>query len=580
MHREKKHKGIAASQGISIGKAYLYARKQVNINTMNISDGEVITEINLLNNAIEVSLKELNKIYMISVERIGEKNSKIFEAQIEILKDNIFLDGVLNRIKTENRSAGFVFNDEIEKLGQIFLKSDNTYMHERYADIMDVKNRVIRNMKRDKLVSKVEENAIIFAHELTPADTILFSRRKVRGYATDTGGVTSHTAIISRALRVPSVVGLKMISRQIDSGDTVIIDGYEGVIIVNPHEKTIETYRNKMEEYKHHDLLLEKVINKPCETADKKRVEITANIEFIEETEFLQNCGDCGIGLYRTEHLYMEKGDFPSIGEQIEDYTHISNITFPKKVTIRTYDLGGDKIYKDNNYKELNPYLGWRGIRMCLDKIDIFKAQLEALLISSTKKNIKIMLPMITSVDEVRETRRILKEVKKELDSRGVFYDKNIPLGIMLEVPSAFILADELAKESDFFSIGTNDLTQYILAVDRGNDFIANLYQQFHPAVIRALDKIVQGAHNNKIKVSICGEMASVPLATPLLIGLGLDELSVLPSMFSEIKQIVRATKYSDAKILVEELLTLPTEKQIRSQLTEFFDKNIKPQII
>ncbi len=580
MHREKIHKGIAASQGISIGKAYLYARKQVNINTMNISDEEVKAEIVLLENSIEVSLKELSKIYNISVERIGEKNSKIFEAQIEIIKDKIFLDSVLNRIKTENRSAGFVFNDETEKLGQIFLKSENTYMHERYADIMDVKNRVIRNMKRDKLVSKVEENAIIFAHELTPADTILFSRRKVQGYATDTGGITSHTAIISRALRVPSVVGLKMISRQIASGDTVIVDGFEGVVIVNPTEQTIANYTKKQEEYKNHELLLVNVLHKPCETLDKKRVEITANIEFIEETEFLQNCGDCGIGLYRTEHLYMEKGDFPSIGEQIEDYTHISNITFPKKVTIRTYDLGGDKIYKDNNYKELNPYLGWRGIRMCLDKKDIFKEQLEALLISSVKKNIKIMLPMIASVDEVKETKKLLKEVKKDLDGKGVFYDKNISLGIMIEVPSAVLMAEELAKEVDFFSIGTNDLTQYILAVDRGNDFIANLYQQFHPAVIRALSKVVEAGHNHKIKVSICGEMASVPLAAPLLIGLGLDELSVLPSMFTEIKQTVRAIKYTEAKELVAELLTLPTEKLVREKLTDYFNKKIKPQII
>ena len=579
MQRERTYRGIPASHGISIGKAYLYKRQQVNINTATIDEIEVNIEIVTLKNAIEVSLKELNKIYAMSVERIGEKNSKIFEAQIEILKDNIFLDTVISRVKAESRSAGYIFNDEIEKLGMIFLKSDNNYMHERYADLIDVKNRVIRNMKRDKLVSKVEEDSIIFAHELSPADTILFSRRKVRGYATDTGGATSHTAIISRALRVPSVVGMKLISKHVTSGDTVIIDGFEGMIIVNPTEKTLSVYLEKQKEYKHHELLLEDVIVKPCETKDKKRIEITANIEFIEETEFLQSCGNCGIGLYRTEHLYMEKGDFPSIAEQIEDYTHISNITFPKKVTIRTYDLGGDKVYTENN-KELNPYLGWRGIRMCLDKKDIFKAQLEAVLISSTKKNIKIMLPMISSLDEVRKTKVLIKEIKKELDGRGVYYDKHIPLGIMIEVPSAVLIADELAKEVDFFSIGTNDLIQYILAVDRGNDFISKLYQQFHPAVLRALKQIADSGKKNNVKVSICGEMASVPRAVPVLIGLGLEELSVLPSMFTEIKQVVRSTLYSEAKDFADNLLTLSTEEEIRISINKFYDLKIKPQLL
>lgn len=579
MHREKIYKGIPASQGISIGKAYLYKRQQVNINTAVIKESEIESEILMLRNAVEVSLKELNKIYKISVERIGEKNSKIFEAQIEILKDNIFLESVMNRVKNELHSSGFVFNDEIEKLIHFFLNSENQYMHERYADMIDVKNRVLRNMKRDKLVSKVEENSVIFAHELSPADTILFSRRKVMGYATDTGGVTSHAAIISRALRVPSVVGMKVISKHISSGDNVIIDGFEGIVIVNPTEKTTEIYSQKQKEYKHHKQLLGELTVKPCETKDKKRIEITANIEFLEETEFLQNCGNCGIGLYRTEHLYMEKGDFPSIAEQIEDYTHISNITFPKNVTIRTYDLGGDKVIIEN-HKEINPYLGWRGIRMCLDRPDIFKSQLEAILISSARKNIRIMLPMIASVNEVRKTKELLNEVKKSLDERGIYYDKNIQLGIMLEVPSAFILAEELAAESDFFSIGTNDLIQYILAVDRGNEFISHLYQQFHPAVLRALYKIVEGARKHNIKVSICGELASVPLAVPVLIGLGIGELSVLPSMFNEIKQIVRVINYSEAKAFTDKLLKMSTEEDVRNSINNFYDVKIKPQII
>ena len=580
MHREKIHKGTLASQGISIGKAYLYARRQVNISTAPLeNEQEVNFEIDTLTNAIDISLKELNKIYSISIERIGEENSKIFLAQIEILKDKIFLDKVIGRIRDEKRSAAFIFNDEIETLGKIFTHSHNHYLAERYDDLMDVKNRLIRNMKREKLVSKIEEDSIVFAHELTPADTILFSRRKVLGYATDTGGVTSHAAIIARALRVPAVVGMKVISRHVSTGDNVIIDGFEGIVIVNPAPATLEKYRSKINDVKEHELQLNFIIDKPCKTIDNQHVDITANIEFIEETEFLKNCGNCGIGLYRTEHLYLEKGDFPSVVEQIEEYTHISNITFPKDVTIRTFDLGGDKLGIDN-YKETNPYLGWRGIRMCLDKVDIFKDQLKAILISSVKKNVRVMLPMIASIDEVRKTKVIFDEVKRELDGQGIYYDVNIPLGIMLEVPSAFVIAEDLAKEVDFFSIGTNDLIQYLLAVDRGNEMLAALYQQYHPAVIRALYKIIDSAHKGNLKVSICGEMASVPHAVPVLVGMGIDELSVLPSVFPDIKQVVRSLKSEDAKQLVKKILKLPAEEDIRKEIEKFFDTNIKPNLI
>lgn len=577
--REKTYKGIPASQGISIGRAYLYARRQVNVSAQHIREEEVEKEIEEIKKAIEISLKELNKIFTISLERIGEKNSKIFEAQIEILKDNIFLDGVIKRVSGGLRSAGYVFSEEIDKLGSVFLKAKNDYLKERYTDIMDVKNRVLRNMRREKLVSKVEENAVIFAHELSPADTILFSRRKVQGYATDTGGVTSHAAIISRALRVPAVVGMKMISKNITTGDMVIIDGFDGTVIVNPNEKTIAEYTRKQEEFKHHESLLYEIIDLPCRTLDGKKLDITSNIEFIEEVDFVYNCGHCGIGLYRTEHLYMDKGGFPSQAEQIEEYTHIANITFPKTLTIRTFDLGGDKIF-DDGHKETNPYLGWRGIRVSLDRLPEFKDQLRAMLISSVKKNIRVMLPMITSLEEVRRSKEIFSEVKTGLEEEGLFFDREMQLGIMLEVPSAFILARELAKEVDFFSIGTNDLIQYLLAVDRGNELISDMYQQFHPAVIRALKGIIDAAHEAKIPVSICGEMASVSHAVPVLVGMGIDELSVLPSVYPEIKQIVRSLNFEEAKKLVNRILKLSIESEIKEEIEEFFKEKIKPNII
>jgi phosphoenolpyruvate-protein phosphotransferase (PTS system enzyme I) len=570
--KEKIYKGIPASNGISISKAYLYTRRQVSISHHEISENEIEKEIEEFENAIAISQKELKKIYDLSVDRIGEENSKIFQAQLDILNDNFFIDRILKRIKNDKRTSGFIFHDEISKLSNVLLTAKDDYMKERYSDIIDVKNRVIRNMKREKLVSKVDENSIIFAHELTPADTILFSRRKVQGYATDTGGTTSHTAIISRALRIPAVVGMKVISKHVLTGDTVIIDGFEGTVILHPQEETIEKYKEKQSIFQTEKTRFNKFVDLPCETLDKKKIEISSNIDFVEEVDFIENCGHCGIGLYRTEHLFMSKGEFPTEAEQIEEYTHIANVTFPREVTIRTFDLGGDKVLP-TAIKENNPNLGWRGIRICLDRVDIFKTQLRAILHSSVKKNIKIMYPMISSLDEVRKAKTILEEVKAELDKKGAFYDKDIKVGIMVEVPSVFMLADEFAKEVDFFSVGTNDLTQYLLAVDRGNELISGMYQQLHPAVIRALKWIIEKAHNNNIKVSICGELGSMILAIPILVGMGIDEISVNPSVFPEIKQIVRGISFKDAKRLTERIISLPTENEIYKEVENFYEQ-------
>jgi len=574
MIREITYTGIAASPGISIGHAYLYTRNQIKINSDIIADGDIEKELDEFKKAIEFSVKELNKIYAISKERIGEKKSQIFDAQLEILSDKYFLESVVKRIIKDKRTAGYVFDDEISKLGKILLAAEDEYMKERFSDINDVKNRVIRNMKREKLVSKVEENSIIVAHELTPADTILFSKRKVQGYITDVGGITSHAAIISRALRVPAVVGMKTISNEVISGELIIIDGYEGIVIRHPKGDTIENYVTKLEEYKTYERKLFEVIDLPSETVDGKKIELTANIEFDEEIDFVTTYAHCGIGLYRTEHLFIEKGDFPSEKEQIEEYTHIANVTHPNSVTIRTYDIGGDKLLP-TSHKEANPFLGWRGIRICLDRVEIFKEQLRAVLIASAKKNVKIMFPMISSIPEIREARKILKEVKKELSDEKIPYDKHIPVGMMIEVPSAVFLAEEFAKEVDFFSIGTNDLVQYILAVDRGNELISGLFKEFHPAVLRAISKIVTAAHKNNIKVSVCGEMASNPLASAVLIGLGVDELSVTPNIFPKIKQIIRTINLKELKAFSKELLALTTEQEIKLKLNLFYKEKI-----
>ncbi len=567
-------KGVAASPGISKGNAYQYTRSNFEIDTQFLDNGEITKETEELKNALDLSMKELNKIRSLSYEKIGEKKSLIFDAQLEILADKFFISNIIHRIEKEKRSASYILDDEVSKLGSVLMSSNDEYLKERFTDINDVRNRVIRNMRKEKLVSKVEENSIIISHELTPADTILFSKRKVRGYATDKGGTTSHAAIISRALRVPAVVGMKDISRSIQSGDFIIIDGFNGIIIKNPSAETIALYDRRIYELKEYEEKLNKVIGLPGETLDKKKIELTANIEFDEEIDFIVNTGHCGIGLYRTEHLFLEAGDFPSEERQVEEYSHIANVTYPNTVVIRTYDIGGDKLLPRSE-KEDNPFLGWRGIRICLDRVDIFKEQLSALLRSSVKKNVKIMFPMIASVREVKETKKILEEVKKDLDAKGIKYDKKIEIGIMIEVPSAYFLADDLAREVDFFSIGTNDLIQYILAVDRGNEYISGLYLQFHPAVLRAIKSITDAAHRNKIRISVCGEMASDPLATAVLVGLGIDELSVQPSVFPEIKQIIRKLKYKEAKKLCSEILKMPSEDEIKTKITDFYREKI-----
>jgi phosphotransferase system enzyme I (PtsI) len=569
MGSEEIYKGISASTGISIGYAYLFTRSEVKISTQMLSDEETAKELLDFEEALEHSKKELKKILSLSKQKIGDEDSKIFDAQLEILDDRYFIENVIKRIISEKRSASYIFDEEISKIAGMLISSTDEFLSERYSDVNDIKNRVVRNMRREKLISKVDENSIIVAHELTPADTILFSRRKVKGYIADTGGVTSHAALIARALRVPAIVGMKTISKHIHTGDFIIADGLNGLVIKDPTKETILRYESKIAELKEYEKKLIEVIDLPTETTDKREIEVSANIEFDEEIDFVTSYGHCDIGLYRTEHLFIEKGDFPSEEEQYNEYLHISNVTFPKCVTIRTYDIGGDKLLP-GSLKENNPYLGWRGIRICLDRPEIFEEQLRAILRASGKRNIRIMFPMITSLDELLKSKEILEKVKKELDCKNINYDKSIEIGIMVETPAAYLIADELAREVNFFSIGTNDLIQYLIAVDRGNDMISYLYQKFHPAVIRVIKGITEAGKRNGIHVTVCGDMASEPVAAPLLIGMGIDEMSVVPQMFPEIKQIIRSLNYKETQELADRCLKMSREEEIRETLEEF----------
>ncbi len=562
-------KGIAASPGIAIGQAYVYRKHIPHVKMRDVGATETGGEVERLKAALARSAKELQKILTFAEQKLGQQTAKIFEAQMMILEDQILMSAIEQRINGERRNAEFIVMDEISKYKRLMLAAPDEYMHERAHDVDDVMNRIIRNIQDHKLFSRLEGEAIIISESLTPADTVIFSRNQILGYATDLGGTTSHAALLSRSLQIPAVVGLRTVTSQVKTGDFLAVDGYGGVIAVNPTEETLRGLKRKEERFKIFAQHLVSISGLAAETPDHKQIELSANIEFPDEIAFVKEQGAVGVGLYRTESQLIGRSNFPTEEEQYVEYVRVAEEIFPHPVIFRTFDIGGDKVAPDS-VREENPFLGWRGIRICLDRPDAFQRQLRALLRASVKKNVRIMFPMISSVREIMEARRLLEESKKQLAAKGIPFDPKIQIGVMIEVPAAAILVDDLAAHVDFFSIGTNDLIQYLLAVDRGNASVASLYQEFNPAVLRTIKMIITAGHKHNKWVGMCGEMAGDPLATVLLIGLGLDEFSVMPSVLPEIKKIIRSIKYKEAKKIAEKVVTMSTEDEIKSYLTEF----------
>lgn len=571
-------RGVPAAPGIAIGNIYLYTRDVPSAIERALNPDDVDSEIERLTKAIAKSEKELTKILSFAQAKIGESKSKIFEAQIMILRDQFLIDSLVKRIRSELRNAEFIVNSEIGKYEKMMLMAQDDYMHERAHDVDDLKNRIIRNMQSTKLVSKFDTAAILVSHNLTPADTMIFSRNAVLGYATDKGGITSHAAIISRALKIPAVLGLGDISRRVSTGDSIILDGYSGNVIINPSSAQILKYQIKKERYTQFESNLARFKSLPSKTLDGRKIQLATNIEFEEELEFMLLQGGDGIGLYRSESLLFASDQLPSEEKQYEKYKLFADRVFPNRVIIRTFDIGGDKI-APQTIEEANPFLGWRGIRIFLDRPEILLEQLRAILRASSRKNIAVMFPMVTTVEEVIKAKEYLEIAKAELRSKKIKFDPHIQVGVMIEVPSAAVTAGTIAKEVDFLSIGTNDLTQYLLAVDRGNDIISDLYQEFHPSVIHTIRHIIKAGHKEKKWVGMCGEMAGNPLATVLLVGLGLDEFSVVPSVLPEIKKIIRSVSYRRAKELASEVLKLHTTQEVRSYLRQYIAKKF-PDIL
>ncbi|RPI66255.1 MAG: phosphoenolpyruvate--protein phosphotransferase, partial [Ignavibacteriales bacterium] len=523
---ENKVQGIAAAPGIVIGKVYLFTKDKLEVNDGEITNLEEAKQN--LNEAIKQSKKELTKVFAIAREKMGEERAAIFEAQMMILDDPVLLETIEKRIEKERKLPEFIVFDEITKYQDIMKHSSESYIKERAHDIEDIKNRIIRNLQKKRWQSKITNDSIVVSNMLTPADTLLLSRSNVKGFVTDHGGLTSHAAIISRSLNIPAVVGTHNITKHVKEDDTIIIDGFHGYVLINPSEEQLKFFTEKYEHHKQLQKGLEEFKDKPAVTIDGREIKLFANVDVSGEIDIVVASGANGIGLYRTEQILEELGEFPTEEEQVKIYTNLSSRIYPNTLTIRAFDIGGDK-FRLLDYVESNPFLGLRGIRLLFENLTLFKTQIKSVLKASHNKNIQFMLPMISTMAEIKKAEGIINECKSELKKEKVHFDNHLKIGIMIEVPAAAVMTKEFANEVDFISVGTNDLIQYLMAVDRGNDLVSDLYQEFSPAVIRTLKHIVTEGTKPGKEVSFCGEMAADTLAIPLLVGLGYKSLSMSP---------------------------------------------------
>jgi len=559
-------KGIPASPGISIGKAFLFGREQYTIPRRAIKDDQVASEVNRFKDALMVTKEEILEIKKRISEEMGAEHGQIFSAHLLVIDDTMLIEEVVAKLKKDKLSIEYIFQDVLRRYIKVFSEMDDEYLRERISDINDVGRRILKNLigAKEDMLSNLKEKAIVIAYDLSPSDTATMHKKNVIGFATDIGGRTSHTAIMAKSLEIPAVVGMESLTRKIESGDMLIVDGTHGIVVINPSSKTLRKYevgREKFVEFEKHLLELRDL---PCVTLDGKKIELVANIEVPEDVASVLAHGAAGIGLYRTEYFYMNRKDLPTEEEQYRAYSAVARRMKPSSVVVRTLDLGGDKFLSQLDVpKQMNPFLGWRAIRFCLARPDIFKAQLRAILRASSQGKLKVMYPMISGLEELRQANAILEEVKRDLRKASIPFDEEMEVGAMIEVPSAALISDILAKEVDFFSIGTNDLIQYSLAVDRVNEKIAYLYEPTHPAVLRLIKSIIENGHKAGVWVGMCGEMAGDIVMTLILLGLDLDEFSTSPIAIPEIKRIIRSVTMRQVKEIAQEAILLPTGKEV-----------------
>ncbi|MFA5148055.1 MAG: phosphoenolpyruvate--protein phosphotransferase [Candidatus Omnitrophota bacterium] len=559
-------KGIAASPGIAIGKVFILDSEAYTIIRREISEKDLPKEIARFEDALIQTRQEILGIQERISDQLGIKHAEIFNAHLLVLEDRTLIEEVISRLKKDLVCVEYIFDDVLRKYMTAFQNVEDEYLKERVADIRDIGRRVLNHLlgKKRETLADIKEKVILVAYDLSPSDTASLHKKNVIAFATDIGGKTSHTAIMAKALEIPAVVGLKSVTKNIKSGDTLVVDGSNGLVIINPDQETLSKYEQEKTKFAEVDASLVQLRDLPCVTPDGRIIQLAANIEIPDEVASVKSHGANGIGLYRTEFFYLDRTDFPTEEEQYQSYKSVAEQMSPNPVIVRTLDLGGDKFMSQMKIaKEMNPFMGWRAIRFCLARPDIFKIQLRAIMRASAHGKLKIMYPMISGIEEVREANKLLAEIKDEMRRGGVPFDENVEVGVMIEVPSAALTADILAREISFFSIGTNDLIQYSLAVDRVNEKIAYLYEPAHPAVLRLIKNVIDTGHKSNIWVGMCGEMAGEPAFTLLLLGLGLDEFSTSPVNIPRIKQIIRSVDYSTAQKIAEEAMALSTGAEI-----------------
>ena len=575
--REIRFEGAGVSPGIARGQVHVVLDDFDDVARYRISLSQVTDEIGRFEAALIQTRMQILEMQQRIAESIGAKDAAIFDAHLLVVEDRTLIDEVLRKLETDLCNVEWVFQEVATTYAETLNKIDDPYLRERALDIQDVTKRVIRNLqgKAPKAFLGLSEPHILIAHNLTPSDTAAMNRERVLGLATDLGSRTSHTAIMARSLNIPAVVGLHDITEKLETGQHVLLDGTNGFLIVDPTPETLKRYGEIESRRVKVVAQLKELRETTSTTRDGRHIVLSANIELPEDVDAVAANGAEGIGLYRTEFLYLNRSTLPTEDEQYETYRKVAERVRPDPLIIRTFDLGGDKLAPGtvDISDELNPFLGWRAIRFCLENIDIFKTQLRAILRASAVGNVKIMFPMISGLDELRGAISVLAECKEELCASKIDFGDKTEVGAMIEIPSAAISADVLAREVDFFSIGTNDLIQYALAVDRVNERIAHLYEPTHPAVLRLLKMIADAAHASEIWVGVCGEMAGDVALIPLLLGLGMDELSAGATLVPRVKRAVQSLAIPECRELVEETLKLQTPSEILGRCLELADK-------